>query len=133
MDQELLEAARVHGDAINIIANALQEMAKPTVEREVIEASAAAILARLAHANLVLKRFDPKDESVAELESNPIVGMDAEAIEYLNKLVGDFRHRVSKVSFEQAKWLNRRSIGKFDVYMAALVVTEVHPNFVPLD
>lgn len=58
MDKALLNAANLYAEAAKIIANALQEMAHPTLKREDIEGNATAILARLAHSNILLERYD---------------------------------------------------------------------------
>jgi len=59
---ELLDDARLHAEAVKIIANAIQEMANPSLKREDIDHNAAAIIARLAHANILLERYDPNSQ-----------------------------------------------------------------------
>lgn len=64
MDQGLLEAAKIHSEAVKIIANALRECSHPTLTPRDHEGNATAILARMAQANLLVERYDPKDKSV---------------------------------------------------------------------
>jgi redox-regulated HSP33 family molecular chaperone len=61
-DQELLEAAKLHAEAVRIIAAAIQDMGHPTLTRKDYENNAVAILARLAHANILIERYDAKAE-----------------------------------------------------------------------
>jgi len=56
-DNELLDAARLHSEAVKIIANALEECSHLTLKREDHEGNAVAIIARLAHANILLERY----------------------------------------------------------------------------
>ena len=65
MDKVLLEAARLHAEAKKIIATALKECSHPSLKPEDHEGNATAILARLAHANILLDRYDPKDKTVS--------------------------------------------------------------------
>lgn len=56
-DQELIEIARLHAEAAKIIADALEEMQPLRMSRENIEHNAKAIIARLAHANILMERY----------------------------------------------------------------------------
>lgn len=62
MDQELLNAAMLHARAVKIIANALKECSHPSLKPVDHEGNATAILARLAHANILLEEYDPAEE-----------------------------------------------------------------------
>jgi hypothetical protein len=61
-DPELLAAAKLHAEAVQIIAMAIQDMGHPSLKRKDYENNAVAILARLAHANILLDRYDAKSE-----------------------------------------------------------------------
>ena len=63
MDQELLDAAKLHARAVKIIANALKECSHPSLKPEDHEGNATAILARLAHANILIDKYDPAEET----------------------------------------------------------------------
>jgi len=57
VDDGLLDAARLHSEAVKIIATALEECSHPWLSRKDHERNAVAILARLAHANILLERY----------------------------------------------------------------------------
>ncbi|MFN9418752.1 MAG: hypothetical protein ACK578_14870 [Pirellula sp.] len=63
MDQGLLDAAKLHARAVKIIANALKECSHPSLKPEDHEGNATAILARLAHANILIDNYDPAEET----------------------------------------------------------------------
>jgi hypothetical protein len=64
MDNGLLDCAKLHSEAVKIIANALKEISINRIDTETI---AAAILARLAHGNILFERYKPGvKESVVE-------------------------------------------------------------------
>lgn len=54
LDPELVKAARIHRKSVKIIAKFLREI-DPQSEQGIAERNAAAILARLAHANLLVE------------------------------------------------------------------------------
>ena len=58
MDEELAEAAKIHAEAVKIIANGLRDCSHPTLTPRDHEGNATAILARLAHANIIVERYD---------------------------------------------------------------------------
>jgi hypothetical protein len=58
MDNELLEVAKLHAEAVKIIANAIKEMGHPSLTQQDIEGNAVAIIARLAHASIILDRYE---------------------------------------------------------------------------
>lgn len=60
MDKELLQVARLHSDAVKIIATALKEISHPSLKPEDHEGNAVAIIARLAHGNILLDRYTAK-------------------------------------------------------------------------
>lgn len=63
MDQELIDAAKLHHEATEIIAQALIELRQTELTRRDAETAAAAILARLAHASILLERYDEAKET----------------------------------------------------------------------
>lgn len=71
MDQGLLEVAKLHAEAKKIIATALKECSHPSLKPEDHEGNATAILARLAHANLLIERYKPgsKDEVIQWIDA----------------------------------------------------------------
>jgi hypothetical protein len=68
MDQGLLEAAKIHSEARKVIVKALREMSINSID---LEDKANAILARLAHENLLLERYKPgsKDEVIQWIDA----------------------------------------------------------------
>jgi hypothetical protein len=66
MDQGLLEVAKLHAEAKKIIATALKECSHPSLKPEDHEGNATAILARLAHANILVEKYEPEQEKMSE-------------------------------------------------------------------
>jgi hypothetical protein len=66
MDNVLLDAAKLHAEAVKIISMALEECSHPTLTPRDHEGNATALLARLAHANILLERYD-ENESVENI------------------------------------------------------------------
>ena len=66
-DKAMLDAARIHQEAVEIIQQAIHEITSicPTGCKQ----AATAILARLAHANLLLERYDPEQQPTNESEA----------------------------------------------------------------
>jgi hypothetical protein len=75
MESELLDAARLHSEAVKIIANAISEMGHPSLRRQDIEGNAVAILARLAHANILIERYDAAKETGDGLDAKDAVNL----------------------------------------------------------
>jgi hypothetical protein len=50
-------------EAVQIIANAISEMGHPSLKRQDIVGYAIAILSRLAHANIIIQRYDAEKET----------------------------------------------------------------------
>lgn len=90
MDNVLLDAAKLHSEAVKIIARALEECSHPTLTPRDHEGNATAILARLAHANILLERYDEK-ESVENISDK-----------YAIKLIRELSPRNDDASFRQA-------------------------------
>lgn len=91
VDSELLDTARLYSDAVKIIANAISEMGHPSLKRQDIEGKAVAILARLAHANILIERYDAANEIVDGLDAEEAV-----------KLIKELAPRNSDADYREA-------------------------------